>query len=85
MRIKVVAWVLFLLAASLAPSLEADCPPNTPLDFSVWCQAHCKSTGWCEWSLAHQPSDSCFSGTDNNCTQLQSPHCQCTTGSLALF
>lgn len=85
MKKKMIVLAILLLSASFAPSLDADCPPQQPLDNSIWCRARCQSTGWCQWSLAYNATDSCFSGTDNNCTQLNPPHCQCTSGSMPLF
>lgn len=85
MRMKIVVLALLLLSLSAAPSLNADCPPTQPLDPDVFCRARCQATGWCQWSLAYNSTDSCYVGTDNNCTQLNPAHCQCTSGSLPLF
>lgn len=86
MRKKLVLLAVLLLCTSFTPFANAACAPGEPLDPNVWCQAMCNTTTtWCEWSLVHKPTDSCYDGAGWGCSQMAETHCQCESDSLSLF
>lgn len=83
MRKKLATFVVLLLV-TLAPSGNAECPPEHNYDPLIICRAKCNERStWCEWSLAHKPTDACYAG--DPCTQMKDGSCQCVDASLALF
>jgi hypothetical protein len=88
MRKKIALLAILLLSASFALSLNAEDCVGDPRkrDMNIICRAQCQGTGWCQWSLAYQPGDTCYADPVSGvCSQLNPPSCQCTQGSLPLF